>query len=337
MQVDKSNYHTSQITSISVQEGDQLITTSRDNTLRFWDGIKVRSLTYLDPYKKNTGHYQHAACLINRNILITGSSDGKISFHSINNIFEPKHSVPTWRADEVAQDPKRKLGAVTCLAKHPHTNQRYLFVGLPHHVQVWDLARQEKVKHHQVSATDDQLYCIQPLIHQKVLLAIGGTLEVWQESKDDTANSLTRISKPYTEQTTDWRGGQRPLVSSSTALDPNNIAVTLLSGQVQVSDMERAKTTRFDTEHQHRVWTSCKVSQQQFITGDDVGIVKLWDVRQRQSAITLDSCLGRISAMANHPHGILFAGGPVNRHPHLPGDPVAELRFLEYQTVSMMQ
>lgn len=337
MQVDQSNYHTSQITSISVQEGDHLITTSHDRTIRFWEGTKVRSVTYLDPYNTTPGHYQQAACLIHRNLLVTGSTNGKISFHSFGNIIEPTRSVSTWRDNEVTQDPKRTLGMVTCLAKHSDLNHQYLLVGLPSHVQIWDTTLQRKVRNYQVSSSADELYCIQSLTYKNALLSIGGNLEVWQGSAQDIADSFTSVRTLHKEQPSDLRGGQRPFISSLTTLDPHHVAVTLLSGQVQVCDVEQAKTTRFDTEHTHRVWTSSRVSHQQFITGDDVGTVKLWDVRQRQSALTLESGIGRISAMANHHHGILFAGGPINRHPNLPGKAVAELRFLEYQTLAMIQ
>lgn len=113
--------------------------------------------------------------------------------------------------------------------------------------------------------------------------------------------------------------GQRPFISDVNQFHhtPGRLSVAFFGGMTKVIDVNnKKKAVHQGNEHHGRVWKNVPVNNDESMSCADDGLVKFWDIRQRQSTKTYNGHPGRVSAVTLLPETNIFvaASCPENSH-----------------------
>jgi WD40 repeat protein len=211
-----------------------------------------------------------------------------MNYHE-ENTFAYKPSSKT-KDETIAKD--RNKGRINCVSANPFGNRNSFFTGTPKFVQLWSSAT-GKMERHWKADDNDWVYCIEPLSPDSMLTVIGSRLERWSQIYRQKHQVDCIFSLPKTKD------GPRPFISSILRLDTqrNLVPCAIFDGSVQVVNLDTSQVVLKYQEHQKRVWTVIELAPQIVASCADDSLIKIWDLRQKKSQLTLGGNPGRVSCL----------------------------------------
>lgn len=295
----RSNVHSDDIHALVQKSDGEIISGSKDCTARVWSysserGIELKYFTF-----RPQGNYEKWVTAVHPfqdGSWGIGYRDGTLQFHGSDNKIIVKNSVPS---GVPAILKKRNRDRVLFIQERSEAGSFY--VGVPKLIGRCSLinrsiAFDEAAEVH----ANDWPYLARPLGEDRFLVAIGSDLEVW--------NGLEHESVLIREDLSERKGKLRPHISTLEKMkDPSQVALGTFRRGAHVFDLQHVKYVFRSTEHWNRVWSVLPLEDKIFASAGDNGFVKIWDIRQKKSAHTIDDHDGRVSGLLKLADKVMLA------------------------------
>lgn len=299
-----SNAHQDDIHGLIPFSETSFISGSKDTTLKVWEGKRPR-YSLVREGDKGYKRWITALTRFSDKRWAAGTRDGQITIWSgINPITQLEYSPsssPYYRCKN------RNRFRINCITEHPSSGKELLFyTGSPSFFHLWSANKKKIIQSYQADK-NDWVYCIDILEKQKLLLAIGSRLEVWDLSQHPNPEKTVLLKETNSNKTPH----QREHISSITRLEgePSFLAAAIFNGSVKVIDLSTQKVVKDYQEHQGRVWSVVNIASPIFASCADDSTIKIWDTRQAKASLSIrDTGGGRVSCLLRMPENLLISG-----------------------------
>ncbi len=281
---------------------------SKDNTMKVWSKETGELKQTLVPSESEGGYefWVTALAKVQEHLWSCGTRDGRVILWNFSG-----NEVATLRYSPKAQNicKERNKTRINCIAPLQSTDASKVtfYTGVPEYVYLWE----HKVGTNAISHVcryfakrNDWVYCIEALENRDLLVVIGSDFEYWKMKKLDVADKFSLIEEAQE------RKKQRPHISAIARLTHNtrHVASALFDGSVKVIDIDRSTVVRDYQEHKRRVWSVLDLQPHVFASSADDRTIKIWDVRQEKSGLTLGGNPGRVSSLAKLSEHVFISG-----------------------------
>ncbi len=286
------NAHTDDIHGLIKVSENCFASGSKDGSLKVWD-LSGRLISQVSQEaKREKIDYRKwitALSSLPHNRLVSGTRHGFLFVHDkVGDITRTFQHEPK---ELVAGCKDRNQTRITCLAA---LNENEILIGVPTGFTRYNLQKEEEYSSCKTSQRD-WVYCLHPLSDRQVLAATGTELEIWEGNR----SAWTKTAVIQSEKDTRRTSLQRPFISAIQPLTeaPNLVAIAVFDGSVRVRDITTATEIAKFTEHRGRTWSVVNIDREVLASCADDATVKLWDVRQKDSVLTLAGHPGRVSSL----------------------------------------
>ncbi len=266
---------------------------SKDNSVKIWD-LEGACLGSCNPQNKEKGYkfWVTALCHVNDTSFASGTRNGVISLWKHDGTEERSFTYDPHGGKAVSKERNKKR--INCIAVDIFRDQHCIFSGTPCYVQRWDL-ESGKMRNFWKVHDNDWVYCIEPLSDSSFITVIGSQMDVWTDIYKKSCKGHSIVS----ENMQGRRDGQREHISSlaRSSMNRDHMAYSVFDGSFRVVDITTAQILRDSKEHDGRVWSVIELYPHLFATGADDHAIKLWDLREKKSVITLPDNEGRVSSL----------------------------------------
>jgi len=279
---------------------------SKDNSLKMWtiNGDFVQHLE-TEASKRGYKYWVTALSAFSKGLWASGTRDGQITIWDVEgNVQSTLRYNPSRGAKNRYQCKERNKTRINCITELDASEESVTFyTGTPKYIQLWDGLSGKFLRGYKASE-NDWVYCIEVLEKQHLLVVIGSDLEYWKmHSFHPKKQSLIQESRHRAHR-------QRPHISAIKRLehDRNQLASALFDGSVKLIDIIAQRLLRDYREHRGRVWSVENVRPQLFASSADDKTIKIWDVRQHQSVLSIGKNPGRVSSLLRLSDTSLISG-----------------------------
>lgn len=280
---------------------------SKDNTLKMWN-VNGELVQPLVPQSSTRGYKYWVTALskFSNGYWASGTRDGYITIwnqdgQEISNIwYNPSKGA---KNKYICKDRnKSRINCITELRTNQQTTEFY--TGTPRYIQLWDGRTGRFLKGYRAS-DNDWVYCIEVLENNNLLVVIGSDLEYWNMS-----SRFPQKQNLIEETKKERRARQRPHISAITRLEHNRdmLSSALFDGSVKIVNIATQKLVHDYQEHIGRVWAVTNLQPQILASSADDKSIKIWDIRQRRSTMTITGNPGRVSSLLRLSETILISG-----------------------------
>jgi len=275
--------------------GENFVSGSKDTTVKIWSHQGELHQT-LSPPVQDYSHWVTALAPLREEHFAIGTRDGLISISdSKGRVSKDFTYAPTSHSQSQYHAKERNKKRINCIVESPPIGNEgsMIFTGTPKFIQRWNPKTGRMLKYWKAD-DNDWVYCIEPLSANRLITVIGSRMELW-------SNVFSRAmqKQPMIQEGRANKRQQRPHISAILRLpsDQNQMACALFDGSVRVVDINARKETHFFQEHQRRVWSVVELAPNTIVSSADDKTIKLWDLRQQKSQITIGNNPGRVSSL----------------------------------------
>ncbi len=249
----------------------------------------VRELN--NPQKIDYTKWVTAAAVINDRYWVSGNREGTVSlWDNEGNCLKDLQAEPFIDRE----DPKckeRNTHRVHCLTSfESHLGKPFFMAGWARQFTVHSYEKCERMSHTFTSG-NDWVYAIEPINRKSILVITGCKLDMYAYNvkKHQWEHDQSLITEKERIQ-------PRPFISAITPLknDPGKYGLAVFDRAVRVIDITTGQITFSAQEHNpnripyhDRVWTIENIIPHCFASCGDDGLIKLWDIRQAASLLTV--------------------------------------------------
>ncbi|HEU64285.1 MAG: hypothetical protein KR126chlam4_00407 [Candidatus Anoxychlamydiales bacterium] len=283
----------------------RIISGSKDGSLKFWNA-NGELLNSFESSNKGYKFWVTALENFDDGHFAVGTRDGTIT------VFDMKDEV-VFNANNVSDQTfpkpiskKRNQQRIDCIKQlNERGKPHFFYVGVARNLQLWNLRDKKFIRSFKAS-DNDWVYCIEPFRNGDLIVVIGSTLEYWKKINNSYFQKTSIIQETLEER----KSKQRPHISSIVRLqkDQNILAASLFTGHVKLIDIDTQRVIKTFSEHEGRVWSVSNVNSYNFASSADDRTIKIWDVRQNSSVLTLSGNPGRVSSLMKLDEGIFISG-----------------------------
>ncbi len=298
------NAHFDDIHGLIRLSDDRFVSGSKDTTLKIWskDGDLIQTLEM--GREKGYEHWITALSVFPDGCWSSGTRQGALTIWDQEGKALSTVTLDSKKSSQQGPICKaRNQVRINCVAPMDAANGK-VYVGMPQYVEVWNMQTNQLVAQYPASV-NDWVYCIEVLENQHLLVVIGSVLEYWQMNSSEVEHKETLI-----QGTAKSPEGQRPHISAIKRLEynPAIVGTALFDGSVRLLDLQSKTIVRVFQEHQKRVWAIENIAPQIFASCADDATIKLWDVRQPKSIVTIGGNPGRVSSVMRLNSNTLVSG-----------------------------
>jgi WD40 repeat protein len=269
----------------------QFVSGSKDNTVKLWDCAK-NEVERLQPARHTKGYEYWITAMANFDSdFITGTRDGHLSiWDEKGNEINSFAYLPSDKTKDQTIAKDRNKQRINCICQNVFGQKKTFFTGTPKFVQLWDSAG--RIKKFWKADANDWVYCIEPLSQDSMITVIGSRLERWSEMYGVNFKTETLVKEERKEK-------QRPHISAIVRLQSNRdlLPCALFDGSVRVVDIGRQAVVCTYNEHKNRVWSVIELAPNIIASSADDRTIKIWDIRQNSSCLTIGGNPGRVSSL----------------------------------------
>ena len=302
------NAHLDDIHGMIKLHNSQLVSGSKDTTIKVWDMTLSLKNTI---QAKGSKTYENWITALNptEKGFIAARRTGEIS------LFEGDREINTWRykpgfnTKNQTLSKDRNKTRINCVYQNPY-NLNEFFTGTPHYLQKWN--SEGRMLWHRKAHEHDWVYCLDFINETKWIVVIGSTIEIWNQKYNNTETELL-----LKEDKIEFKKPQRPHVSAikRVTFDTNLLASALFDGSVKIIDLDKQQIHASFEEHKGRVWAVENLSRDLLASSADDRSIKIWDLRAKNSSHTLNNHPGRVSSiLRTADYTLLSASCPDNPH-----------------------
>ncbi len=264
---------------------------SKDNTVKLWDVNKKTQQT-LTSQEKGYKYWVTSMGKLSDETFASGTRDGAITIWELNGkerLSFTYHPSKSTKDQTICKD--RNKQRINCISRNVFGEANTFFTGTPRFIQLWDATTGKIEKYWQAHA-NDWVYCIEPLSADSFICVIGARMDVWSDLDAKNPKTTPLLAEKRTQK-------QRPHISAIVRLESNRdlLACALFDGSVRVTNLEARTVVNTYNEHKNRVWSVIELTPQLIASSADDRTIKLWDLRQKKSIVTLTGSPGRVSAL----------------------------------------
>lgn len=290
--------HEDDIHDLALLTSGNIVSGSKDNRVKIWDP-KGQLYQIAEDIDNGYNYWVNITESFENGCFATGSRDGLITIYDNDgNWIAQEQYLASFRiSSEFRCKPKNK-NRINCITEVYADDHIIVFMtGTIGFVQKWvcNLKKgyiyQEKNRYISPEAWVSN---ITMLPNQKIAVAYGKNIEIWEETED----SFTTISK--VKSMDNYQYNDLLLVSAMTLCNKNQLAASSMLGQagaVEVFDIEKNQRIQNYKEHKNAVWTTAELASNVIASGSEDKLVKLWDIRKSKSLCTLPKANGRVPAI----------------------------------------
>lgn len=273
---------------------DSLITGSKDTTVKMWsiaDGELTRAISV--PKAQGYKSWITALASFGHGRWGYGTRDGNITvFNEKGPLSKMSHTVPS---DVELNCKERNRDRISCLVEKYSTAQNtHFYAGVARCIQLWDARKGEKIGEYRASF-NKWIYCIEKLPSNRLAIVYGPTMQVWKMPASNLLKPERRDNLIEAPRTIAPNQPVEHISSITTVNNRTQIACAVFDGSVRIVDIaSRTTVTRYQ-EHEKRVWKVVKLEENILASCADDQTIKLWDIREPQSIVTVVGGAGRVS------------------------------------------
>jgi len=293
------NAHADDIHGLLTLDSDTFVSGSKDTTLKIWNR-KGEMVQELSPNSsKSYQNWITALSSLSDNQWASGTRNGIVSIW--DNAGKCLQNIEL--TNEAQKNCKERNNSRVCGLSRS-VNDSHFYIGTPGSVLQCDL-KTRTITNEYFAHNNDWVYCIDPISAEKIMVVVGPVLELWDMTNN--APVKTHIIKE----------GKSPkrsfgFISSIAAVNSlySQVAASFFDGSMRIYDTETSVLLNCYNEHviNKRVWNVIKLAENQFATSSDDGSIKLWDIRQKKSTLTVQRNFGRVSSLLKLGADLLLSG-----------------------------
>lgn len=312
----KDNVHLDDIHCLTFNSDRNIMTGSKDTTVKIWSQSLEELEEIRHPLTEGKINYEYwvtALKTFNDGSWVVGDRNGNLRQYASDNSQIASSVIKTYQH----KSKERNFERISCISSinNRSGNPSMLLLGVAKSVQVWK-SSDLTFSYETVVSQNDWVYCIEHLRDQSYLFVIGSNLELWENKRNTQGkwgfvhkNTLHREIQQEVLQHT--RPKQRPLISSIEFLDSTKLGMVDFRGKIKIMDLNTYTLTKNYEGHKGRNWSIKKCDNNTFATCADDGLIKLWDARTYQNALTSGLHPGRVSNLLSlDEHKILASSCP---------------------------
>jgi len=303
------NAHADDIHALIKDPSGAFLSGSKDTSIKKWS--HEGELEWEMASRGGYPYWVTALAVFDDGKWVSGSRDGRMRLSEANG-----ESVREWNCSMLPGQhlcKERNYVRINCITALPLSSLgRRFFTGMPTSILFWNLEEGDAPFHQKVSK-NDWVYCIEPLINERLAIVTGSDLSLW--SFQEEARQCILEKRLIQDRTRYSYGEQRPHISSLICLktDPGKLAMAAFDGSVRVYDLMRQEICNSYREHEGRAWSVVSLNDKILASGADDRTIKLWDLREKQSVGLLKGHPGRVSSLLALEENLLLAGSCPDR------------------------
>lgn len=326
------NAHFDDIHSLKRLSDGTFISGSKDNSLQKWNqkGELVNTIYDVEPTLQSERNWITAVEVINDEYWVSGERNGRIFLWKTNGEYVKEIKLKLPKPGHICQPLNTQR--VLCFAPGLNPDKPSMFVGLPKMFNQYNFIETRTESCASVHK-NDWVYCIHPISQNKVLAAVGCTIKSfdrlnngWSDGDIVLPEAPAIKGKPGSKPLY-----QRQFISSIIPLksSENLYGVSFFGGSVKVLDVESRTIIQTWQEHTGRIWALENLHPQVFASSGEDKVIKIWDIRLKNSAHTIQGHVGQVTAMLKlNENTLLAATCPDDA---LTNNKRAEIRFYDYR------
>nr|NGX38307.1 hypothetical protein [Chlamydiota bacterium] len=121
----------------------------------------------------------------------------------------------------------------------------------------------------------------------------GSNLEIWKMKEQNIISKTFGIRASSEEKTMLFP----PQISGYARIESAYSAVAFSDGSIRIVDLNAPMMIKIFKEHNGTIRSVINLSTQYFATGSDDQTIKIWDLREQRSALTIGGNPGKVTAL----------------------------------------
>ncbi|MBM3194187.1 MAG: hypothetical protein FJZ60_00300 [Chlamydiae bacterium] len=286
------NAHLDDIHGLIKLGSKSIVSGSKDSTVKIWN-VQDRSHVEI---KSGVGDYTSwitSLSNINDNQFAVGTRDGFLEILDGNGAVLSSSKSPK-TSNNATGCKERNEERINCISTPPSGDpSTYVYVGRPQFLEIFDRATKtfiRSIKAHQ----KDWVWAISPLENQKIVLAVGSQLELWNLEKKPHLSNVLIPRASFSEKST-----YKPFITHLCPIKGQKgiLAAAYFDGNFKIYSFESQTERTFADAHVGRIWSLLSYDANLLLSSADDKTVCLWDLRMKKRVAKITDFPGRVSSL----------------------------------------
>lgn len=305
------NAHGGSVLNLLRIDSDTIASGSKDGSIKYWNANGALKKVVYSPRHYEKNNWVTALANVNDKTWISGTRWGQIELWNKDGTYlQPLKGKPQEYLT-ILQNEKfpYRVNCVKTVPSEPDTIIYY--VGWPsqfsiQHEKIGDIAY-KKINQYGFTQRKDWVYCIEPISGEKILIASGSDLKVWQYdntydcwNKEDAFSSSCHSDNHYAHN---YIGALKPLDQSLC-----KYVIGSFDGSVKILDLASQKIVMNQAQHTNKVRAIENIRDSIFASGSDDGKICIWDSRIDIDPVKISNFQNRVKSLLQMNDNLLIAG-----------------------------
>lgn len=286
------NAHLDDIHGLIKLGTETIVSGSKDSTVKIWN---VQDRSHIE-IKSGAGDYTSwitSLANLGAGQFAVGTRDGFLEILDENGAV-----LSSCKSPKTSNNPtgckERNEERINCISTPPSGDPpTYVYVGRPQFLEIFDRATKtfiRSIKAH----PKDWVWAISPLENQRIVLAVGSQLELWNLEKKPHLSDVLIHRSIFSEKST-----YKPFITHLCPLKGQKglLAAAYYDGDFKIYSFESQTERTFVDAHVGRIWSLLSFDPNLLLSSADDKTVCLWDLRMKKRVAKITNFPGRVSAL----------------------------------------
>lgn len=286
------NAHLDDIHGLIKLGSKAIVSGSKDSTVKIWN---VQDKSHIE-IKSGVGDYTSwitSLANLDNTQFAYGTRDGYLDI-----LDESGAVLSSCKNPKTSSNPtgckERNEERINCISAPPIGDpSSYVYVGRPQFLEIFDRATKTFVRSIKAHPKD-WVWAISPLENQKLVLAVGSQLELWNLGRKPHQSDVLIPRSNFSEKST-----YKPFITHLCPLKGQKgvLAAAYFDGNFKIYSLESQTERTFNNAHTGRIWSFLSFDANLLMSSADDKMVCLWDLRMKKSVAKITQFPGRVSAL----------------------------------------
>lgn len=286
------NAHLDDIHGLIKLGSKKIVSGSKDSTVKIWDAQDRSHLEIRSGAGDYTSWITSLANLDNSQFAV-GTRDGFLEILDENGAILSSCKSPK-TSNNSGGCKERNEERINCISAPPSGDpSSYVYVGRPQFLEIFDRATKTFVRSIKAHLKD-WVWAISPLENQRIVIAVGSQLELWNLGKNPYQSDVLIPRCIFSEKST-----YKPFITHICPIKGQQgvLATAYYDGDFKIYSLQNQTERTFADAHVGRIWSLLSFDANLLLSSADDKKVCLWDLRMKKSVAKITNFPGRVSCL----------------------------------------